>query len=285
MSQLIQMRQRIKAVTTIKKITSAMRLISRSMHTKLDKQKKPLVDYRTTLCSLFSFVKNFSPEWSNPRLFPLVTDQKKKLFIIIGSQKGLCGNFNSGIFYWIDAHRTELMQSETTIICLSKKISDYLHKRTIPYESGYPEIKTSNLYTVTNTLIDKIIKGQATYTDVIVISTVSKSFFNHETRILPLIPFIGCAPDHNLTVSDYVWEHEKTQVLEVLAENVLTISLRTAIFESLHAEQSARFISMDNATRNANNFLDSMKLHYNKARQAKITKELSELIGSDISSF
>ena len=277
MSQLIHMRQRIKAVETIKKITSAMRLISRSFHTRLDKQKKPLAEYRTTLCQLLAHVTNFCPEWTNSRFFPDAATPKKELFILIGGQKSLCGNFNSGIFYWIDKNRSILTDSHTTVLCAGKKVNDYLIKRAVPVNYSFPEVKTSNIHMVTQEFLNVFMHSTEFYTDVVVISNSSKSFFSYETHTTALIPFIGCAgsqPQEQLT--DYEWEHSPEMVVQLLAENILKTSIRTALFESLHAEQSARFISMDNATRNANNFLDSMKLQYNKARQAKITKELTE---------
>lgn len=278
MSQLIHMRQRIKAVETIKKITGAMRLISRSVHTRLDKQKKPLAEYRAALCQLLDHIKTFCPEWTNSRFFPDTETPKKELFILIGAQKGLCGNFNSGIFYWIDKNRSDLTDSHTTVMCASKKVNDYLTKRAIPVNYNFPEVKTSNIHLVTQEIFNVFMNNSEFFTDIIIVSNSSKNFFSYETRITLLIPFIGCSgsPEQE-QLEDYVWEHEPKMVLQLLAENILKTSIRTALFESLHAEQSARFISMDNATRNANNFLDTMKLHYNKARQAKITKELTEL--------
>ncbi len=278
MSQLIHMRQRIKAVETIKKITSAMRLISRSFHTKLDKQKKPLAEYRQALCNLLGYVKTLSPEWQHSRFFPDASTTKKELFILIGGQKGLCGNFNTGIFYWIDKHRARLTDSDATVLSVGKKINDYLKKRTVSVDYAFQEVKTSNINVITQEIFNIFMHGSQFYTDVTIISNTSKSFFAYETHTTVLIPFIPCEQsDQNAVFQDYQWEHSPEEVLQLLAENILKISIRRAIFESLHAEQSARFISMDNATRNANKFLDSMKLHYNKARQAKITKELTEL--------
>ncbi len=278
MSQLIHMRQRIKAVETIKKITSAMRLISRSFHTKLDKQKKPLAEYRQALCNLLGYVKKLCPEWQHSRFFPNNLTPKKELFILIGGQKGLCGNFNAGIFYWIDKHRNRLTDSDVTILSVGKKINDYLKKRTVSVDYAFSEVKASNINVVTQEIFNIFMHGSEFYTDVTIISNSSKSFFSYETHTTVLIPFIPCEKlDEELISADYQWEHSPEEVLELLAENILKISITRAIFESLHAEQSARFISMDNATRNANKFLDTMKLHYNKARQAKITKELTEL--------
>lgn len=255
-----------------------MRLISRSFHTKLNKQRDPLSHYQQELCNILQYIKPLCPSWSSSRFFPANDAPKRELFIIVGSQKGLCGNFNRGIFYWIDTNRSALINSYNTVICAGKKAEEYLTKQAIPLLRAYPEIKLSKISIATHEIIQIFMNSPEFYTNVTVISNSSQNFFTYKTHTRELIPFIGCAaPTHEVEQQNYVWEHTPEQMLDLLAQNILKTSLHTAIFESLHAEQSARFISMDNATRNANTFLDAMKLQYNKARQAKITKELTEL--------
>ncbi len=287
MSQLIQMRQRIQSIETIKKITRAMRLISRSFHTKLDRRRAPLQQYRDLLCQIFNQLRSYHPQWAPERFFPPVTTPERNLIIIVGAQKGLCGSFNNALFYWIDTHRPRLTSSASTVISVGKKVHDHLKKRAIPIMFTCSEIKTSSLDSITELLLAHFFTGEQLYTNVTIISNASKTFFTHELRTTQLIPFIGCAsPQQQENNNNYVWEHDPEIVLSTLAHDSLRTAIRTALFNSLHAEQSARFLSMDNATRNANTFLESMRLQYNKARQAKITKELAELaiFGSDANS-
>lgn len=281
MSQLIQMRRRIKAIETIKKITSAMRLISRSFHMRMNKEQDMLQEYRDTLCTIFTQLRSTAPEWQPEKFFPSEKLIHKELLIIIGGQKGLCGNFNANLFYWIDAHQQELRNPEKQIIVLGKRIQEHLVKRTLAIKKSYQEIKPKNLDVRTEELLEDIFNEGERYTKVSILSNHPKTFFIHEQRYQHLIPFIGCADNAKAHPSDdYHWYHDANKILDTLAEDFIKISLRAALFESLLAEQSARFLSMDNATRNANKFLDNMQLQYNKARQAKITKELTELAGA-----
>ncbi len=281
MSQLIQMRRRIKAIETIKKITSAMRLISRSFHMRMNKEQETLKEYRDTLCTVFTQLRETAPEWKPTKFFPSEKLVEKELLIIVGGQKGLCGNFNTNLFYWIDTHKNELNAPDKRIIVLGKRIQEHLIKRAIAIKKNYEELKPRNLNTQTEELLEDIFNQGEHYTKVSILSNQSKTFFVHEQRYQQLIPFIGCADNNKAHASeDYLWHHNSSKVLDTLAEDFIKISLRTALFESLLAEQAARFLSMDNATRNANKFLDSMQLQYNKARQAKITKELTELSGA-----
>ncbi|MFT6765659.1 MAG: F-type H+-transporting ATPase subunit gamma [Alteromonas naphthalenivorans] len=281
MSQLIQMRRRIKAIETIKKITSAMRLISRSFHMRMNKEQQALGTYRDTLCSLFAQLHTIAPDWKPTKFFPSQTLVHKELLIIIGGQKGLCGNFNTNLFYWIDTHKKELSSPDKRIIVLGKRVQEHLTKRTITTKKTYEELKPKDMDTFTDNLLKDIFDPNEHYTKISILSNHPKTFFIHEQRYQQLIPFIGCADNTNKHLADdYHWHHTPDMVLNMLAEDFIKVSIRTALFESLLAEQAARFLSMDNATRNANKFLETMQLQYNKARQAKITKELTELAGA-----
>ena len=83
-----------------------------------------------------------------------------------------------------------------------------------------------------------------------------------------------------LSKDDYLWEQSPNDLLDQLAYQTLEVQLHYLLFESLLAEHAARFISMDNATRNAQSLLEETQLQYNKLRQAKITKELTELVSN-----
>lgn len=280
MSQLIQMRQRIKAVTTIKKITSAMRLISRSLHTRLVKQKTALSLYRSTVCTILDSIQSTQTAWRPERFFPLTEHQPKELLIIMGSQKGMCGTYNAGLLYWIEHHYDYLSSPHINIISMGKKVTDHLIRTGIKPFAVINDVRMSDLDIITQKVIDHILPKNTLYTKVRIISNVSKTFFTHELNEVQIIPFAGCSTGEKKELSDYQWSHQPEDLLEILIQDYLSIAVRSALFESLVGEQAARFIAMDNATRNAKNFLSTMNLQYNKLRQAKITKELTELAGA-----
>lgn len=280
MPQLIKMRQRIKAVTTIKKITSAMRLISRSLHGRLVRQKEALTLYRSTLCSLFQTVYSSQTTWKPAHLFPDPALPAHELVILIGSQKGMCGTFNAGILYWIEHHKERLLQPHVQVIGIGKKVVDHLQKTNIKPFATFFDVRMNTLDKVTQELSNIIFATDHPYTHVSIISNAPKTFFTHELHDSILIPFQGCAPAAEEKLPDYQWSHTPEEILDILSADYSTVTIRSALFDSLVSEQSARFIAMDNATRNAKTFLTSMNLQYNKLRQAKITKELTELAGA-----
>ena len=105
MAQLIQMRQRIKAIQTIKKITHAMRLISMSMHSRLRNRAPILKTYQDEVSAMFGKVRFAAPEWKSALMHPQGDPESNPLVILIASQKGLCGNFNSSLFKAFQGHQ------------------------------------------------------------------------------------------------------------------------------------------------------------------------------------
>ena len=109
-----------------------------------------------------------------------------------------------------------------------------------------------------------------------------KTFFVQKATITQLIPFDSASITANTEQSteEYLWDETPNDILDKLAVQYIEAQFQHLIFQSLLSEHAARFISMDNSTRNANNLLAATKLEYNKVRQAKITTEITELTGN-----
>lgn len=279
MAELIQIRHRIKAVETIKKITHAMRLISMSTHTRLKVQEQSTTRYIQELTKLFTAIKTGSKKWHNPILQPEHTDSGNHLVILIGSQKGLCGDFNSTLFYFFEEF-LPTFSANTHFIAVGKKAIDYLeHKKKITLTAQFRPFTSSQSTPIADAIIGHIMFAPTPYSSVTVWSNVLKTFFLQKPEKTVLIPFQS--PEGMAQKSmDYHWEQEAEMVIDHVAQQVLKSTVSYLLFQSLIAEQAARFVSMDASTRNAQTLLDETKLQYNKLRQAMITKELTELSGS-----
>lgn len=275
MAELIQLRQRVKAIETIKKITHAMRLISMSTHARLKGKHDPLLTYKNTLRTLFSRVHQYAPGWTHPVFFPPAHQKHHTLLIIISSNKGLCGSFNSQVFKFLEKQRHHTQEPISYIVAGQRAI-DYVH--TIPGAHvllSYTDISIQHLNAHAQECTRLIMDGN--FTHVHTIGNVFKTFFRQTPQENTLIPY---AWQYREPVEEYTWEQSPEELLPILAEQYLKVRIYRAFFESLLAEQAARFLSMDNATRNAHTLLEETQLQYNKARQLKITKELTELMGS-----
>jgi len=292
MSKLIQIRQRIKAIETIKKVTHAMRLISMSTHSRLRNKQEPLRTYRASINHLLAKLQPLAPDWTNPIMFP--TTNQTTLFILVGSQKGLCGTFNTHLgtkfIHIIDQNQSARYQ----VITVGKKATDFYvdHYKQRPI-MAFDDFSQRSMASISNALINHIVNAPQPFARVAMVSNEFTGFFVQRPRETNVIPFINGvssvkldekqkdqAPAPSVPLEGYLWYHEVKVILDMLAQQYIEAELQSLLFESLLAEHAARFISMDNATRNAEKLLEETKSDYNKLRQAKITKELTELTSS-----
>ena len=283
MSLLIQLRQRIKAIETIKKITHAMRLISMSARSRLKSKEEPLRTYIKTSHDLLARLQVYAPDWGNPILHPAADLPEKPLIILIGSQRGLCGNFNTTLFHYFEnLHSLWPQESKINLIAVGKKAVNYATANSrFSLLQEYNELNARTTATIAHEITEYIFSQSPVFTRVEVISNELKTFFVQKPHTNQLIPFeAAMQPKSSPEKDQYVWDQPPAQLLDQLARSTIESELHYLLFESLLAEHAARFISMDNATRNAQSLLEETQLQYNKLRQAKITKELTELVSS-----
>ena len=284
MAQLIQMRQRIKAIQTIKKITHAMRLISMSMHSRLRAKAPVFETYQNEVTRMFQKVRLATPQWTNQTMFPTDAPDKNPLVILVASQKGLCGNFNSALFRKFQDLYPEKTLEKTNFVAVGKYAIDFINKQpTDRVVKTFDNFSSARLSLIAGRIVDLIEQAEKPYSSVVIVANGLKSFFVQkplQTTVLPLSMELSEDTAQELPKEPYAWEQSPTTILDDLAFQYLTSKVHHQLFQSLLAEQAARFISMDNSTRNAKQLLEDTQLLYNKLRQAKITRELTELSAS-----
>jgi F-type H+-transporting ATPase subunit gamma len=279
MSQLIHMQQRIKAVETIKKITQAMRLISMSTHSRLRQKKAQLESYKEAFEKLGNKIKQIQSTYNKENDLH-TTEKTRHLIILVSSQKGLCGTFNSQLFRFFESKELAIDKSYD-FISVGRYALDYLQKKNLSLFASYDNCTSEHFVHIANAISDIIINYIDRYITITVYHNYPKTFFIQKPQKTSLIPAENVQTTPTTETSQtYLLEGSLEQLNSLIERLVLSISLQEALFESLLAEQAARFLSMDTATHNANNLIISMKLKYNKTRQAAITRELTELSSS-----
>jgi F-type H+-transporting ATPase subunit gamma len=275
MSQLIHLKQRIKAIGAIRKIAQTMRLISMSSHSKLKKQSESVQKFqneiRPLLCALTS----------ETHKIPLDHAPKfKTLYILFSAEKGLCGNFNSLMHSYFQDHLTSQNLENSHVISVGKKTSGYLAQKNIMALFEFEKVLPSNLEKIAQDLYEKVIHVHKNYESVVCISSYPRTFFIQEPQSNTIIPIQQdpCNIRQPEALADYEWLQDRKDVTRCMFRILLKTNILLILTNSMLSEQSARFLSMDNATRSAENLLKEMKLAFNKMRQAKITRELIELM-------
>lgn len=274
MSQLIQLKHRIQAVETIKKITNAMRITAMSTHSKLSHQAHYLKSYEDELKKIYSLVQSQIKQDS-----AATETAPSNLLVIIGSDKGLCGNFNSALLGYFKSKIKEHGITEFKLFAVGKKIGDMLKASNIHVDFIDENFAHNKIGEISDAIFKNIQDNQ--YSNVEFFFTKSKNFFIQQPSKYTLIPSekIDSKNSSELETDLYVWPEDPAQLIKKLKDEFLRFSIKRILFDSIFAEQSARFKSMDSATRNAESILEEMQILYSKLRQAKITKELTELSG------
>ena len=274
MSKLIHLKHRMKAVKVIKKITHAMRLISMSSHTKL----------RKNITNLDTIKKEITPilcqlHEKHPETYETCENARyDNLYIVIGSEKGLCGNFNNLLYSFLEKNVTPTKRDH--FIVVGKKAKRYFEERNIPMLLHFDKVQTSKVEEITNALFEFIESKYTNYKSIVCVHNNPKTFFTVEPQKTILVPVQPESCKTDCSLDEYVWIQSEEEVATILFKTLLKTNILTLLTSSMIAEQSSRFLSMDSSTRNADNLLKTMNLEYNKARQARITKEIIELIAS-----
>jgi F-type H+-transporting ATPase subunit gamma len=282
MAQLIQMRRRIQTLETFKKIFNAMRLIAMSGHAKLKNKESSIKEYTETVEQLFYQIKALTPPEFDPLCKPGTNYNQRTLIIVVGSQKGLCGAFNESLFKLIDG--SILSENNIDIIALGNKAINHIQKNhSHELIESFDKFSRANMQEIVWRLTQRILHQERPYKRVIIARNVLKTFFTQKPTVTHLLPIAASAkqgPIQESQFDDYIWEQPVEQLARDLVQLFIEAQLHQALFQSLIAEQSARFLSMDGATRNAEGLLEITALQYNKLRQTKITREITELVSS-----
>ena len=264
MSQLVILRQRIKAIETVKKTTNAMRLIAMSTHSRLRHHKEQFQVYRNALHTLMAQIPAQSLQKEA---------RSEHLVIIVGSQKGLCGIYNTSLVKYFNQL---ILPQPFKLMVIGRQIYEILNAQKTLIDSYQLQFSIQSYHTIAFQIAQTILHNN--YKAVYIISQEAKTFFLQKPRMTQVWPV---ATQTTTESSDeLIFEENPQELYQHLLQAYIVTQLDTFFFESLLAEQAARFLSMDNATHNADSLLTSMKLDYNKLRQALITRELADLSGS-----
>ena len=285
MSNQKEIRARISSTISTQQITKAMKLVSA---TKLRKASDAIVRMRPYALKLQGIMSNLQESTDDDRLAVYFNQRelKKVCLVVISSDRGLCGAFNANV-----AKRTRhLLENDykhlvntgnLEILCIGKKAGETLKRLGYTVNSEHQnlliDLNADKAFHFTQSLIERFKMGELDKIEV-----VYNQFKNAATQILSneaVLPIVGKATDTKNVNSDYLFEPSKIAILEELIPRTLKTQVYRAMLDSLASEHGARMVAMDKATDNAGELLKSLKLAYNQARQAAITREISEIVG------
>lgn len=273
MSELILLRNKIRSIQNIQKITYTMQLIAMSSLTAFRKKEEEIKKYATSVRRLLAITEKMPDDMQYKREKSISTILRKTLCVVIGSQKGLCGSFNTQLKRPIQSFLTHNSDYDMFVIgSQAMKVLEELHVTPIAYY--YPMFSHRNR----GVIAEELQKRAAQYDAVVVISNHFKSFFVQEAYNTTLFPLQDQEKkDTEQGVAHYIIDEPMENLHKLLIERYIHAQFSYLLYQSLLAEYAARFASMDSATRNAQTLLEQTKTTFNKLRQSKITTEITEL--------
>jgi F-type H+-transporting ATPase subunit gamma len=288
MSNLKEVRTRISSIISTQQITSAMKLVSASKLKKAQDTILRLRPYSAKLNNLLEDIEQmFETDIQNSIPYAEQRPINKVLFVVITSNRGLCGAFNANVIKKVlSLIETNYAEQEKAgnihILSIGKKSTEFFNKKKYKIISSHNELYDNltfdNVSTVAEKIMDYFIKKQYDKIEIVYnqFKNAAVQVLTHE-QFLPITLGTPKVKGQSKTI-DYILEPNKTVILQEIVPKIIKIMFYRAILESNAAEHGARMTAMHKATDNATEILKELRLSYNKARQATITGEILEIV-------
>jgi len=285
MANLKEVRNRIKSVSSTQQITKAMKMVSAA---KLKRATNAIIQLRPYANKLKELLANLSAsleDGSSP--FLVEREPNRVLIIVVSSNRGLAGAFNSNVIKTAnnlisEKYSAQYKAGNLSIVAIGKKSQEYYQRRKYNVIGNnndlYLELNFANASKITDSIMKGFLDGEYDRVEL-----VYNQFKNAAMQILKAeqlipVPKPEVKKEGKTSQVDYILEPSQEQIVEQLIPKNIKIQLYKAVLDSNASEHGARMTAMDKATDNAGELLKSLKLSYNQARQAAITTELTEIV-------
>ncbi len=278
-----EIRGKIKSVENTKKITKAMEMVSVSKMRKAQERMRAARPYSEKIRSVAHHLGQANPEYTHA--FMKTHEAKAVGFIVVTSDKGLCGGLNTNLLRAVTSKLREAQSAGTQIqsVAIGSKGLGFLNRIGAPVVAHVTHLgdvpHLEKLIGPVKTLLDAYADGKLSA--VYLCYTRFINTIKQEPMVEQLLPLTSDSlkgeekPTHSW---DYIYEPDAQSVIDELLVRYVESLVYQAVAENMASEQSARMVAMKAATDNAGNVIQELKLVYNKTRQAGITKELSEIV-------
>lgn len=282
MASLKDIRRRIGSVKNTRQTTRAMKMVAAA---KLRKSQEGIMNARPYANTIANIVgKIAATHQIESPLFKKAETVKREIVVVLSSDRGLCGSFNSSIskfaFEYINQNKSA---RDITVIAVGKKAADFLRRRGIPVEKTVLNLAKDISYQFALDFAEELVKKyfDEKYDQVTVFFNEFKSAIQQIPKAQILLPIQEQEQlwdeDKSQFSKDYIFEPNAGELAEQLLRKSINVQVYKDFLESLASEHGARMNAMENATKNAGELIRKLTLSYNNARQAAITRELIEI--------
>ncbi len=278
MATLRDIKRKIGSINSTQTITRTMKMVSAAKLRRAQEDLEKIKDYAVRIEELTGRVLKNMPGDAHPLLVP--RDKVKKVLIFsIGSDRGLCGGFNSNIGLAAQNFALQNIQNydHIGVYAFGRKVRDYLTRRKVSVIKDFIDVKKIDqefVDMVADDLIKLYLNGE--YDKIYLSYTYFKSAVKQE---IVFDDFLPIKTPEEVEYIDYICEPERIKIMESLIPKYISTKIYYALVESQTCEHAARMSSMENATNNCGEMVKYLTLVYNKRRQESITNEMMDIVG------
>jgi F-type H+-transporting ATPase subunit gamma len=285
MASLIDIRRRIRSVKNTQQITKAVKMVAASKLRRSQDRAIASRPYATTLeATLRSVASRVSPREDGAPVHPLLAmrEEKNVILVVVSGDKGLAGGFNTNVNRAVAAFVREAPGrgiANLHLVALGKKANDFWRRHPVEIleaRAGLAGLGVTATAEIARSLAARFASGEADA--VYVVSNEFRSAISQVVRTKRLLPVALDEAGPSQGGVDYLYEPSPEEILGILLPRFLEFQMYRVLLESQAAFFAAQMTAMDSASKNAGDMIDSLTLTYNRARQARITKELIEIV-------
>ena len=277
-----EIRTKIKSVANTRKVTRALEMVSASKIRKAQELMRASRPYARLMRQAIGHIARADTEYEHPFL-KARAEVRRVGYIVVSTDRGLCGGLNSNLFRTLlnDIGAWQAQGVEVDVICIGQKATQFFRRLDVNMVASVTHLgekpQIAQLIGVIKVMLDAYTEGRIdrlmlSYNDFI--NTMSQKPV--VDALLPLPPTEEAPSAYNW---DYIYEPDPASVLDHVLTRYIESLVYQAVLENLASEHAARMVAMKSASDNATKAIDSLTLVYNKARQAAITQEISEIVG------
>jgi len=280
MATLRDIKRRIRSVKSTQQITKAMYMVSAAKLRRAQEGAESNRPYARAFERVVASLAKRAEKKDHPLLKP--REEKKIELVLVTSDRGLCGGFNSNLIRTAEAFLKERRPRHEAVALsvIGKKARDYFRRRKVEVRLAEVDVlrrlEYSRAAALGQDLISRYLSGEVD--GVYLIYSVFKSAMVQRPTTVRLLP-LELPSEEGTAAVDYIYEPNAKAVLEDLLPRYVRVQFYRSLLESRASEHGARMTAMDAATSNASDMIGKLTLQFNRARQAAITKELMEIIG------
>lgn len=285
MASLKEVRNRITSVNSTMQITKAMKMVAAA---KLRRAQDRIIQMRPYAKKLNELIAQVSQgtEVGASSPYTQVREVKNVLIVMVTSDRGLCGAFNTNVIkaavaFINENYPVQLEKGNISVLSLGKKGSEAFTRRGIKVDNEFTDIFQRLSFDTAKEAAEKVMAAfaEGTYDEVVLVYNEFKNVATQIIRTEKILPLVSEETEEKTSNTDYIFEPSEEEIILELIPKAIKLSVFKAVLDSNASEHGARMTAMDKATENGGELLKALKIEYNRSRQAAITKEILEIVG------